>query len=65
MAMVVNVVVKRRGVDHVMYGWERRTQVNPRSSIETYLDDVKTGVSEGCRDQSGGNLCTGQTASGV
>jgi hypothetical protein len=30
-------------------------QVNLRSSIETYLDDVKTGVSEELRDQSGGN----------
>jgi hypothetical protein len=39
--------------------------VNLRSSIETYLDDVKTGVSEGFREQSGGNLCTGRTASGV
>jgi len=36
-----------------------------RLSIVTYLGDVKTGVSEGLRDQSGGNLCTGQTASGV
>ena len=34
-------------------------------SIETYLNDVKTGVSEGFRDQSGGNLCSGQAASGV
>jgi len=65
MAMVVNVVVKRRGLDQVMYGWERRAQANLRWSIETDLDDVKTGVFEGFRDQSGGSLCTGQAASGV
>jgi hypothetical protein len=40
-------------------------QMNLRSSIETYLDDVKTGVSEGLRDQSGRNLSTDQAASGV
>ena len=39
--------------------------MNLRSSIETYLDDVETGVSEGHRDQSGKNLFTSQTASGV
>ncbi len=27
-AAVVNVMVKRRDFDHVMYGLERRTQVN-------------------------------------
>ena len=64
MAMVVNGVVK--GVARPRNVWMReRAQANLRLSIETYLDDVKTGVSEGFWDQSGGNLCTGQTRSGV
>ena len=65
MAVVVNVVVKRRGFDCVMYERERRTQVNLRLSIDIPLNGVKTGVFFSSRDQSGRNLSTGQAASGV
>jgi hypothetical protein len=64
MAAVVNVVVK--SVDVPRDVWMRETNASePPIKHRNLRVDVETGVSEGHRDQSGGNLCTGQTASGV
>jgi hypothetical protein len=62
---VVNVMVKRRELDHVRYGRERRAQANLCGSIETDMDDIKTGVSQMLREKHGGNLPTGHAVSGV
>ena len=62
---VVNVMVKRRGGDHVMYELERRAQANLRRSIERSSDDIKTGACTVFREERGGYLLTGHAVSGV
>ena len=46
-AAVVNVMVKRRGCDCVMYGSGRRAQANLRGRIERLPDDTRTGDCSG------------------
>ena len=55
---------KRRD-KRVRYEPRRRTQVNHRSSVESVLDDIKTGVFLLLRDKSIGNLLTGWAVSGI
>jgi hypothetical protein len=64
MATVVNVVVK--SVDRPRHVWMRETNASePPIKHRNLLRRRQNRVSEGLRDQSGGNLSTGQTASGV
>jgi hypothetical protein len=64
-AAVVNVSVKRRGFDHVMYGIERRMQMNLRLRIEMNQDGIQTGVVPLLRERHGRNLLTDHAMSGV
>ena len=64
MAVVVN-VTEKAWLDHVMCGPERRTQVNHRQGLESYLHGIKTGVPTRVREEHGGNLVTGHAVSGV
>ena len=54
MTVVVNVKVKRRGKDHVMWGLERRAQANlwGKASKQNY-DGTKTGVHSRSREEHG------------
>ena len=54
MTVVVNVKVKRRGKDHVMWGLERRAQANLwGKASKQNNDDIKTGVHSRSREQYG------------
>jgi len=55
---------KRRD-KHVRYEPRRRTPVNHHSSVESVLDDIKTGVFLLLRDKPIGNLLTGWAVSGI
>lgn len=55
----------KRRVKHVRYGPKRRTPVNHRSSVESTLDDIKTGVIMLLRDKPIGDLLTGWAVSGI
>ena len=55
---------KRRD-KRVRYEPRRRTPVNHRLSVESALDDIKTGEVMLLRDKSIGNLLTGWTVSGI
>lgn len=50
---------------HVRYESRRRTPVNHHSSVETVLDDIKTGEVMLLRDEPIGNLLTGWAVSGI
>ena len=55
---------KRRD-KRVRYEPRRRTPVNHRASVESVLDDIKTGVFLLLRDKPIGNLLTGWAVSGI
>ncbi len=55
---------KRRD-KHVRYEPRRRTPVNHHSSVESALDDIKTGAVLFPRDKPIGNLLTGWAVSGI
>ena len=55
----------KRHDKHVRYEPRRRTPVNHRSSVESALDDIKTGVFMLLRDEPIGSLLTGCAVSGI
>ena len=55
----------KRREQHVRYEPRRRTPVNHRSSVESALDDIKTGEVILPRDEPIGNLLTGWAVSGI
>ena len=64
-AVVVNVLVKRRGViTSCMDERDERKRTSDEASKHP-LDDIKTGVPPVLREQHGGNLLTGHVMSGV
>jgi hypothetical protein len=58
-------MVKRRDIDYVMWGLERRTQVNLCQRIETCIDGTKTGVLDLLQEKHGRYLLTVHAVSGV
>lgn len=67
-AKVKSLCRERRGKrhdKHVRYEPRRRTPVNHHSSVETVLDDIKTGEVMLLRDEPIGNLLTGWAVSGI
>jgi len=67
-ALVKSPCRERRGKrygKHVRYEPRRRTPVNHRSSVESALDDIKTGVFMLLRDEPIGSLLTGCAVSGI
>jgi hypothetical protein len=66
MAAVVNAMVKRRDVDRVMWGSERRAKANlwGKASKQNY-GGIKTEVYSLPREQQGGNLLIGPVVSGA
>jgi hypothetical protein len=62
--MVVNVAEKSER-DSGRYDWERRAQANRCRSVESGLDDAKTGGCSTFRDKLGGCTETAQAASGM
>ena len=64
--MVVNVTVKRRDVDHVMWGLGRRAQANLWIKHRNRsTDGIKTGAYARFREQHGRYLLTGYAVSGA
>ena len=55
----------KRRAKHVRYGPKRRTPVNHHSSVETDIDDIKTGEVILLRDEPIVNLLTGWAVSGI
>lgn len=64
MAEVVNVDEKARR-DRVRYGTRRRTKVNRRWRVETYIGDIETGLGGWPGKEPSGCLLTGWVVSGM